>query len=241
MSQGQPPPIDDQSNTACRLCARLKAKMYGDACAECIEETLIKHLPLLKRALEARYGSLLDRWLAGGRFNVAEWKTGINLYVCRERLRGLVREVIRHAASKGEIELSLPLDQSWKPIQIHQLLNSVQEQCDDAIEGLLASLFLAIKSAPTEEAERELIEVVSGKKRLNKRYLRDEAILTLVAAKDIPLPLPAKALIEFRYQVDGGRLRYAKLMGTEISSVWKEIENLLPKQIAKLIAEDQSF
>jgi hypothetical protein len=240
MSQDQSP-IDAQSQAICRLRGQLKLKICGDACAECVEGTLLKLLPFLKRALEDKYGSLLDQWLAAGRFNAAQWNAKINLYMCRERLKSLVREVIRHAVSKGEIELSLPPDQSWKPIQIHQLLNSAQEQCDDAIEGLLASLFLAIKSAPTEEAERELIEVVSGRKRLNKRYLRDEAILTVVATEGTPLPVPAKALIELRYRVDNGRFQYAKMMNTEISSVWKEIESLLPWEIAKLIAKDNSF
>ncbi|MGB7923489.1 MAG: hypothetical protein WCF57_09610 [Pyrinomonadaceae bacterium] len=242
MSQDQPIPlIDEQSRPACCLCGILKQRMYGDACAGCVEATLLKYLPHLKHTLEDKYGAVLDQWFAHGHFIQANWNAGIDLFVCRERLKGLVREIVRDAIGLGEIALNLAFDQSWKPIRNYQLLEFVQEQCEEDIMGLLGALFLAIETAPTAEAERELIEVVSGKKRVNKWYVREEAISALVLTKGTPLSLPIKALIELRYRSDGGRSAYAKVEDGQISSVWKEIDEFLPTEVARLICANRSF
>jgi hypothetical protein len=241
MNQDQPTPINEQSQTACRLCRQLKGQMYGAACAECVKETLLKQLPLLKRTLEDKYGSMLDQWLACGRFLGAHWKAEIDLNVSHDRLRTFVREVVRDAVSKGEIQLSLPGGESWKPIQINQLMDSIYEQCEEEFRRFIAALLKAINNAPTKEAERELIEVVSGKKRVGKRYVREEALSAAVLTDGTPMPLPARALIELRYRADGGRSEYATVEGGEVTSVWKEIKEALPEEIIKLIAEDNSL
>jgi hypothetical protein len=212
--------------------------MYGNVCAECVEGILLKHLPLLKRVLEEKYGPVLDRWLAGGRFVKARWKAGINLYLCRERLKDLIRELVRNAVAKGEIQLQLPRGKTWRPIQSHQLLESVQKQCDDGIQSFLASLFLAISNAPTEEAERELIEVASGKKRINKRYVRDEAISVIVLTEATPPPV--RALLELRYRASGGRFSYTKVIDGQVNTIWSEIKDALPEEVAELIYNEPS-
>jgi hypothetical protein len=241
MNQDQPSLIGQQSDAACRLCGKLKQRMYGEGCSECISQTLLKHLPNLKRALEAKYGSTLDQWLTTGRFLQAHWKAEIDLSVCHDRLNSFIREIVRDAVSKGEIEMSLPSGGSWKPIQINQLMDSVYEQCEEVSRQLIESLLGSINNAPTEEAERELIEVVSGKKRVNKRYVREEAISEVVLTSGTPLPLPAKALIELRYRADCGRLAYTKVTDGVIISVWIEVKESLPAEIAKLICAYASF
>jgi hypothetical protein len=213
--------------------------LYEDTCAECVEQILLKHLPLLKRVLEDKYGDMLDQWLSSGRFLEAEWTFDLDLYACREQLGSFLRKLIRGAISKGEIELKLMPGESWRPIQSPQLLNFVQERCEGHLLRLLGSMFSAIKEAPTEEVERELIEIVSGKRRVNKRHIREEAISTLVLTDSIQLPI--RALIELRYRADGGRFPYTKPMEGRIKSVWKEIEASLPEEIAKLICEDETY
>lgn len=239
MTQDQPPTTSQQLQSTCRLCARFKGQLYGDTCAECVEGILLKHLPLLKRSLEDKYGEMLDQWLSSGRFLGAEWTFDLDLYACREQLASFLRKLIHGAISKGEIELKLLPGESWRPIQALQLLNFVQEQCEGHLLRLLGSVFSAIKEAPTEEAERELIEIVSGKRRVNKRHIREEAISALVLTDSIRLPI--RALIELRYRVDGGRFPYAKLREGEVSSVWGEISEVLPEGIDRLITAENNW
>jgi len=239
MIQDQPPTTSQQSQAASHLCARLKGQLYSDTCAECIEEILLKHLPLLKRALEDKYGEMLDQWLSSGRFLEAQWTFDLDLYACREQLASFLRKLIRGAIDKGEIELKLMPGESWRPIDTPQLLNFVQERCEGHLLRLLGSVFSAIKEAPTEEAERALIEIVSGKRRVNKRHVREEAISTLVLTDGIRLPI--RALIELRYRVDGGRFPYTKLKESKISSVWRELPEALPEGMDRLITTDNNW
>lgn len=239
MSANQPQivPTDKQSNVACRLCSQVKNQMYGEACSECVRDTLLKHLPTLKRALEDKYGTTLDEWLAHGRFPKAQWKAEADFQVSQDRLKIFVREIVRESLAKGDVALQLPGGVLWKPIQTSQLMDSIYEQCEAQFEQLIQSLLQAISSASTEETERELIELACGKKRVNKRYLREEAISALVSTDAAPLSLPIKALMEIRYRTDGGRHPYTKVTNGEISSVWREIEAVLPSEIARLIAK----
>jgi hypothetical protein len=236
MTQDQRTSTNQRSQAACGLCARLKVQMYSDTCAECVEGILLKYLPLLKQALEDKHGDLLDQWLSSGRFLEAQWTFDVDLYACREQLASFLRKLICGAISKGEIELKLLPGESWGPIHAPQFLNFVQERCEGHLLRLLGSVFNAIKEAPTEEAEREMIEIVSGKRRVNKRHIREEAISALVLTDGIRLPI--KALIELRYRADGGRFPYAKVMDGQISSVWRVVEESLPAEVAKLICDD---
>jgi hypothetical protein len=239
MSQDQPPAINEEARTECRRCGQLKGLMLRDVCLDCIKETLVEHLPLLRRALEERYGPTLDEWLASGRFNEAKWAATIKIDTVADRLTDLVREVVREAVRKEEISLSLPSGESWTPIQINGLLDSVYEQCQKAFTMFYVALTDAIKQAPTREAERELIEVVSGKKRVGKRYVREDGLSAVVLTEGNPLPLQAKVLLDLRYRADGGRSLYAEALEGEISSVWRDIEADLPPDIVWLITTDE--
>jgi hypothetical protein len=241
MIQDQQSSTNNESKPVCRQCRQLKEDLHGDMCSDCIEATLHEHLPLLKHTLEARYGSMLDQWLNNGRFLQARWSAELDLLVCQERLAGFVRKLILDAITQGEAGIVLPIyDEFWKPIQINELLDSIDEQCQEEFRHFIASLSQAINNAPTKEAERELIEMVSGRKRVRKRLVRDEAISAVMITEGTPLPLPAKALIELRYREDGGRDWYPNVEDGEISSVWKEIEGELPPDIVKLIAAEGS-
>lgn len=180
---------------------------------------------------------MLDEWLARGRFPRAKWKAEADFQVSQDRLKTFIREIVRESVAKGDVALQLLGSVSWKPIKTSQLMDSIYEQCGIQFEKLIESLLQAIGNASTEEAERELIELAYGKKRVNKRYLREEAISALVSADADPLSLPVKALIEIRYRADGGRHPYTKVTSGEISSVWREVEAVLPSEIAGLIAK----
>lgn len=236
-NQDQISSIDKQPTDACNLCGQLKDQIYGGACSDCVRDTLLKHLPTLKRALEDKYGTTLDEWLARGRFPRAKWKAEADFQISQDRLKTFVREIVRESLAKGDVALELPGGMPWKPIQTSQLMDSIYEQCGTQFEQLIGALLLAIGNAPTEEAERELIELACGKKRVNKRYLREEAISALVSTDVAHLSLPIKALIEIRYRADGGRHPYTKVTYEEISSVWREIEASLPNEVARLIAK----
>jgi hypothetical protein len=229
--------VDKQHNIACKLCDQFKDQMHGEACSECIRDTLLKHLATLKRTLEDKYGATLDEWLARGRFPKAKWKAEADFQVSQDRLKTFIREIVRESVAKGDVALDLPGNVSWKPIQTSQLMDSIYEQCGTQFEQLIEALLQAISNASTEEAERELIEIAYGKKRVNKRYLREEAISALVLTDAPLLSLPIKALIEIRYRADGGRHPYTKVIHGEINSVWKEIRAALPTEIARLIAK----
>ena len=220
----------------------MSERLHGAVCSDCVEESLLGRLPLLKRTLEANYGPAVDQWLADGRFLHARWNAGLNLLVTRERLQDFVKDVIKEAVDKGELGLSLPGDDElWKPTAIEELLDAVYEQCREGIQELNKSLAEAISGAPTREAERELIEIVSGRRHVDSQEIRDEAISAVMITEGTPLPLPAKALIELRYRSDGGRASYIRVEEDEISSVWRDIEESLPEEIVKLICDDNSF
>jgi hypothetical protein len=77
MNQDQQSSINDELTTVCRQCLQMKEDLHGDMCSDCIEETLLNHLPLLKLTLEARYGPMLDQWL-----NIGKRSTEFNTQVC---------------------------------------------------------------------------------------------------------------------------------------------------------------
>ena len=109
--------------------------------------------------------------------------------------------MVRDAVTKEEIGLRLPGDDElWKPIRINQLMDSIYEQCGEEFRKLIELLLKASENAKTEEVERELIEAVSGRKRVSKRYVMEEAISAVALTDGTPLLPPAKALIELRYR-----------------------------------------
>ena len=226
----------------CNLCGQVKDSMYEDVCADCVKQTLLKHLPRLKQVLEEKHGLMLDRWLSRGRMIKANWIAHHEFKVSRDRLKRLLRDTIKDAVDKELIELELPGNESWNPTKTDQLMEHVYRQCMDELQQLITgSIIQAISTAPTEEAERDLIEVAWGKKGVRKRYVREEAVSAIALSKGTILPVPMKALFELRYRADGGKSYYVEVSDGEISSVWMEIAEALPAEIAKLIRHDNSL
>lgn len=230
------------SDSSCNLCGRNKDVIYEGACESCVNQTLLKLLPLLRRRLEVNFGEMLDNWLTIGQFYKAAWKARDDFRIKRARLKSYLRGVVEDAIEETEIQLCLDSDELWKATRIDEMMEHLYKQCINELEPLIAeSIKRALDTAPTEEAEREVIEVVSGRQRVRKRYIRDRAIDTLTSSDKNLIPYRAKVLAALRYRSDRDRELYTELADGRISSVWREVEDLLPKEVAKLIVEDDSF
>jgi len=239
MTQDKLLPEEEESSHACHLCVQSKDGMYEDVCADCVQVTLQRLWPQLKRTLENRYGEMLDIWLARGRLHNVRWIVETDFRVSPERMQRFIRAFIKDAVMKEEIELELPYNSYWKPIRLNQLLEALYEQSDKLTEYITGWLIKSVNNAPTEEAERELIRIAWGKRRVAKRYLREEAIMAV--AENDALPLQIAALLNIRYRVDKGSSLYLDPIEGEISSVWNEIRESLPAEISALICKDNSF
>jgi hypothetical protein len=230
-----------QPDDSCQMCGKQEDLISEELCRGCLLMTLIKHLPRLKRALEMRYGAMLDVWLAGGTFYQSNWAVTAGFQVNRDRIKSLLKDVVREAVESDDLRLSLT-DENWKPIQLDHLTAHIYEQCVKELQQVITRLLVdAFATAPTAEVERELIEVASGKRRARKRYVREEAVIALASSKSTPMLLPAKALIEMRYLADKGKELYTELVDDKISSVWDEVRGSLPEEVAKLISTDDTF
>jgi hypothetical protein len=232
--------IDKEPYAACQVCGQIK-HLLQEVCEDCIEQTLIRHLPRLRRVLEDKYGHLLDEWLARGPFLRARWIVDDQFKVGRPRLRYLLREVVSEAVSRGHIIFDLPGEDFWQPTRIDQLMEHIYERCEEPLQQLIESLKAAVSSAPADEAERELVEVATGRKRVSKRQRRDAAIVALSFNIGLPLGVQLSALLCMRYLSDKGRDAYAEVVDGEISSVWREVEEELPKEVKKLIASGDDW
>jgi hypothetical protein len=230
-----------QPDNSCHLCGKQEDLISEELCRGCLSKSLLSRLPRLKHTLEMRYGAKLDTWLAGGTIYQSSWAVTADFQVNRDRIKSLLKDVIRKAVESDDLRLSLT-DENWKPIQLDHLMAHIYEQCVDELQQVITrSLLDALSTAPTTEAERELIEVASGKRRVRKRYVREEAVIALASSKSTPMLLPARALIEMRYLADKGKELYTELVDGKISSVWEEVRDSLPEEIAKLISTDDTF
>jgi hypothetical protein len=145
-----------------------------ELCRECLTKTLVKQLPRLKRALELKHGAVLDSWLAEGKLIQSVWQVSDDLKVTEQLVKDLLKEAVQDAVAREEIALRLPKDETWKPIELDSLMSHVYGQCIDRLSQFITQLLAeAMSSAPTEEAERELVDIVSGKKKVRHRYLRE--------------------------------------------------------------------
>lgn len=242
MNDNQPATTEERPEDSCHLCGKREGLVSPELCRECLTKTLLKRLPQLKHALEMKHGDVLDSWLAEGKLVQSGWQISDDLQVRREGVKGLLREIVLDAVAREEIALCLPKDEVWKPIEIDSLMVHVYEQCVDRVRLFINELLVeAVRSAPTEESERELVDIVSGKKRVKHRYVRERAVEALTLSKAAPFQLPAIALIEMRYQADKGREFYTELLDDKLSSMWDEVRELLPEEIAKLISADSTF
>jgi len=241
MDNDQPVLTREQPNDSCHLCGKQEDLISEELCQGCLSKTLIKRLPRLKRTLEMRYGAKLDTWLAGGKLYQSIWAVTADFQVNRDRMKSLLKDVVREAVESDDLRLSLT-DENWKPIQFDPLMAHIYEQCVEELQQVITRLLVdALATAPTAEAERELIEVASGKQRVRNRYVREEAVIALASSKSTPMLLPAKALIEMRYLADKGKELYTDLVDGKISSVWDEVKDSLPEEVAKLISTDGTF
>lgn len=147
--------------------------------------------------------------------------------------------MIEDGIEEFEIELDLDSKHLWQPTRIDELMEHIYEHCINELKPLITeSIKHALETAPTYEAERELIEVVSGREHVRKRYDRERVIFNAVLSSKTDLPDLAKVLIDLRYREEEWKLLYAEVSEGEISSAWRWVEDLLPKEIIKLIAED---
>ena len=230
------------SDSSCNLCGRKEDIIYEGACESCVNQTLTRLLPRLRRRLEVSFGEMLDDWLTIGHFYKVTWKAKDSFRIKRAGLKGYLQEVVENAIVETEIQLDLDSDELWKPTRIDELMEHIYEQCINELEPLITeSIKRALDTAPTEEAEREVIEVVSGRQRVRKRYIRDRVVDTLTSSDKNLIPYEAKVLAALRYRSDRDRELYTEMADGRISSVWREVEDLLPKEIAKLIVDDDSF
>ena len=185
---------------------------------------------------------MLDSWLAEGKLIQSGWQVSEDLKVAAQLVKSLLKEAVQDAVAREEIALRLPKDETWKPIELESLMSHVYGQCVERLSQFITQLLIeAMSSAPTEEAERELVDMVSGKKKVRHRYLRERAVEALTLSKATPFTLPAIALIEMRYLADKGKELYTELVDGKISSVWDEVRDSLPEEIAKLISNDDTF
>jgi hypothetical protein len=242
MKKGKKSRTDKRQNDSCHLCGKREDLASKEVCQECVTRTLLKQLPRLKRTLEMKHGAMLDSWLAEGKLVQSNWEVSSDLQVGKDRIKWLLKETVQDAIAREEIALYLPEDEGWKPIEIDHLMDYIYRQCVDELQQFIRGLLIkAVSSAPTEESERELVEVVSGRKRVRHRYVRERAVEALSLSKATPFLLPTKALIEMRYQADKGKELYTEMMEGEISSVWSEVKDSLPEEIVKLISTDSWF
>jgi hypothetical protein len=111
----------------CRRCGRFKGEIYTALCKDCVEQTLRKLLPRLKRILEERYGRQLDKWLDNASFTEVRWDTSLNFTVGERLFQCFLEQLIREAAENKDIWLEFSGNVSWTPTQISQLLTSSTE------------------------------------------------------------------------------------------------------------------
>lgn len=242
MNKVQQEMTEERSHDSCHLCAEKGSLISQTLCHKCLTKVLLKHLPRLKRALELKHGAVLDSWLAEGKLVQSSWYVSDDLQVSNERVKDILRETVRESIAREEIALRLPKDENWKPINIDSLVNHVYEQCVDRLQQFIAGIIVrAVRSAPTEKSEQELVHIVAGKRRVKHRYVRERAVEVLTLSKATPFPLPAIALIEIRYQADNGEELYTELIDGKLSSVWDEVRETLPEEISKLISTEDKF
>jgi hypothetical protein len=238
MTEDQSTVIDEQANTACHYCGELKELQFEGVCPECIEKTLIKYLPKLKRVLEDRYGEMLDRWLSVGHFNDVEWMIEDQFNINALLVKSLLKEVIQNAVEMEEIMLSLAGEEFWKPLETEELMEHVYQSCVAELQQLIReSIVKALSSAPTFQTERQLMEIASGKRRC-KRYIREEAITSMIYTRAFELPWPIEELVNLRYKQDKGKSLYREELEGRIHLVWKKMEKMLPEEMVKLIDKD---
>lgn len=223
----------------CRRCGRFKGEIYTALCKDCVEQTLRQLLPRLKRTLEERYGQQLDEWLDDASFTDVHWDTGMNFTIGERLFQCFLEQLIREAAENQQIWLEFSASDTWTPTQSNQLINFINRRHGNELRQLIAEqLIVAIRSAPTEQAERELVALVGGKLQPQRIEVLDEAVACLADTRSSGLPYGARVLIELRYQLNKYVSLYTEVDEGMIDAIWKEMAEDLPKSVQKLLPED---
>lgn len=240
MDDGQQQQPDEPPLATCNLCGELKRGAYGNVCEACVVQTLRRLLPDLVCALEDRYGQRLDEWVASGRFTVAAWEVELDFKVSRKCLLPFLISVIREAFRDRTLSLELPHADPWAPADAAQVAAALDERFGEGLCKLLAQyLAHALRSTPTLAAERELIEVASGRKSSTRRRRKgavDAAAFTIAN----PLRGHAAVLLHLRYGAGPDVGPYTDVWEGELDSVWWEIEELLPEEVRALLPKGES-
>jgi hypothetical protein len=215
--------------------------VFKNARMERLKETLIRYLPQLTQMLEDRYGQMLDNWLSDGSLSPVSWELSPSFQISEKLIKSFIRRVIVQAIKNEDLGLDLAGMGPFKPTQIEQFVNTI---CSFSVVKLQEvtkdSIAKALWDAPTELAKRELIEIVIGRRPAPSLKEKEDYIGYLVDTDANPLPMPAKALIELRYQPKPEAAIYTELSDGELHPVWREIEDVLPEEVLSLIAIDDS-
>jgi hypothetical protein len=215
----------------CPLCG----EPGSGVCPPCVEGALRRLLPDLARALEGRYGRQLDEWLACGRFTVACWEVEPEFGIGERRLLAFLTEVVRDAFRARTVSLELPHADPYVPADAAGLASAINGRCGRGLRLLLAQhLAIAIRGAPTLLAERELVEVMSGRRGATRRGRR-EALDAAAFTTANPLRGAAAVLLQLRYGARRDVAPYTEVSEGEIDPVWREVEELLPEEVAVLL------
>jgi hypothetical protein len=224
----------------CRRCGRFKGIIYTALCQDCVEQTLQHHLPRLKRILEVRYGRQLDEWLSVGGFTSVRWDISPDFTVDERLLRRFLKHLILEAAEGKDIWLEFAGKVTWTPTHIGQLVSFIYDRCGAELGQLIAQKIMAvIRSAPTEQAERELMDLISGRLQALWIEVLDEAVACVADTTGSRLAYGARVLIELRYKFNRYLSLYTQIDEGSIDPVWKEVADELPKSICKLLPEDE--
>jgi hypothetical protein len=244
MTNDQQAVTAEQPAWRCHFCGTTEGMISPDICQQCLRRILLKQVPRLRRLLESKYGDIIDRWLSTYRLRQSFWEVTPEFEIRTELIQRFLSEIVREGVEGYEVGLNLTANDLWQPISIDELVDYLSEKCVAEIGHYLRQvLTAAIPTDPTLNAERELIEVIIGKKRV-KRYRRDEAVWRLTASRAIPFKLPLNrsllTLIEMHYQSDQALSFYFDADEGVIDEVWRLVEDSLPEEVLKLIALEES-
>lgn len=240
MSNDQHRAPEEPPARRCALCGRRRRVLQTGVCKPCAEETLRRHIPDLTHALERRYGRALDDWVAVGHFTVACWQVEPEFEVKEERLLPFLTAIIRDALRERALSLALPDVNAWVPEDARAAATVLREHCGRGLRHFLSQhLEMALRGMSTEAAERELVEALSGRKHARRRTRR-AALDAAAFTSANPLRDSAAVLLQLRYGGEEDVEFYTEVSEGEIDAVWREVEELLPGEVAALLHVDGS-
>lgn len=227
------------SKARCMRCGRFKGNIYTTLCEDCVEQTLKQKLPRLRTILEERYGQQLNEWLSNGSFTDVRWEASPDFNIGERLFRRFLSKLIQEATENKDIWLEFTGHSTWTPTYVSQLVNSIYNRCGAELRKLITQQVIeAVPSAPTKQAEKELMALLNEKLRPERMEDLEEAIACVVDSTNSGLPNGARVLLELRSWASRGKSLYTEVSEGKIDEVWKEMEEELPKSIQKLLPEE---